>query len=146
MYLQVNYVLLEFCLKGINRETKLFYTQEADGILGLGVGTNTRSSPPNLLDVIEMNNKDNSKAFSLCLAQEGGYFTAGGYNFAYHQKGETVQYVPYYDEYSQYRVYLRKVEIEGDDIELTPKELNHGEGAFFDSGTTLTHFPEKTYK
>ena len=29
---------------------------------------------------------------------------------------------------------------------MTPKELNHGEGAFFDSGTTLTHFPEKTYK
>jgi len=128
------------------RETKLFYTQEADGILGLGVGTNTRSSPPNLLDVIEMNNKENGKAFSLCLAQSGGYFTAGGYNFAYHHAQEKVQYAPYYDEYSQYRVYLKKIEVEGDNIELTPKELNHGEGAFFDSGTTLTHFPEKTYK
>jgi len=40
----------------------------------------------------------------------------------------------------------KKIEIEGDNLQLTPKELNHGEGAFFDSGTTLTHFPEKTYK
>jgi hypothetical protein len=64
-----------------------------------------------LLDVIEMNNKNNSKAFSLCLAQDGGYFTAGGYNFAYHDEGAKVNYAPYYDEYSQYRVYLKKIEV-----------------------------------
>jgi len=58
-----------------------------------------------------MNNKNNSKAFSLCLAQNGGYFTAGGYNHAYHNAQDKIQYAPYYDEYSQYRVYLKKIEV-----------------------------------
>jgi len=126
-----------------DKETKLFYDQEADGILGLGVNTNTRSSPPNLLDALPLKNSDFDRSFSLCLAPNGGYFTVGGYNTAYHT--EKIFYTRYYEEYGQYRVYLNKIEVQGKDIGLKPAVLNHGEGAFFDSGTTLTHMPSENY-
>jgi len=126
-------------------ETKLFYDQEADGILGLGVNTNARSSPPNLLDVIHMNNPGFRRDFSLCLAQTGGYFTVGGHNTAYHEATEKITYTEFFDEYGQYRVYLKHIEMNGKDIGLNDYTLNHGEGAFFDSGTTMTHVPKETY-
>ena len=58
-----------------------------------------------------MNNKNRSKAFSICYAPSGGYLTVGGHNTNHHIVGEKVQYVNYHDEYSQYRVVLAKIEV-----------------------------------
>jgi len=82
----------------------------------------------------------------MCLAQDGGYFTVGGHNTAHHDPSGIIHYTPYFEEYSQYRVYINKIKVNGKDIGLKPAVLNHGEGAFFDSGTTLTHVPSQTYE
>jgi len=58
-----------------------------------------------------MNNKNISKAFSICYAPNGGYLTFGGLNTAHHYPEENIQYVPYHDEYHQYRVRMAKIEV-----------------------------------
>jgi hypothetical protein len=129
----------------VNQETKYFYSQNADGILGLGVLTNTIDKPPNFLDVLEINNENSSKAFTLCLAQEGGYFSVGGYNFTTHEPNENISYTTYNDiTFSQYQLTLNKIKVDGQDLDLHMDLLNRG-GVILDSGTTFSYFPSPVY-
>jgi len=126
------------------KETKLFYYQEADGILGLGVYTNSPKLPPNIVDVFGSNKEGAFNAFSICYADEGGLFTVGGYNKSYHDTSDTIKYVPFYADSGQYRVHLNRIEFEGMNLNISEKSLNSGQGAFFDSGTTLAYAPPYT--
>jgi len=126
------------------KETKLFYYQEADGILGLGVYTNSPKLPPNIVDVFGTNKEGAFNAFSICYADEGGLFTVGGYNKSYHDSSDVIKYVPFYADSGQYRVHLNRIEFEGVNLNISEKSLNNGQGAFFDSGTTLAYAPSYT--
>lgn len=58
-----------------------------------------------------MHKSEASAAFSLCLAQDGGYFTVGGHNGAYHASNEKIQYTRYSDAFGQYKIVLNKIEV-----------------------------------
>ena len=126
----------------ITQEAGLVYYQNVDGILGLGVLTNTIYSPPNFLDVLEMNNQNNSKAFTLCLAQEGGYFSIGGYNSTTHYPNEPVFYTNFAD--SQYQLTLNNISVNGEDLGLNMNVMNEG-GIMLDSGSAFSSFYFEAY-
>lgn len=65
------------------RETNLFRTQQADGILGLGVSSN-RSSFPNIIDYTFAQRESEVLSFSLCIAENQGFLAIGGHNFNKH--------------------------------------------------------------
>ena len=61
----------------VTNETNLFYTQEADGILGLSATGRDRVKP--IFDVLKDANITDKREFSLCLGTQGGRFSIGGY-------------------------------------------------------------------
>lgn len=81
------------------RETGLFKTQLANGIMGLADRTNTITSSPNFVDDLFASHKSKNKNFSLCLGTNGGYMTWGGYNVNKHIKGEPIQTISYTGNY-----------------------------------------------
>lgn len=102
--------------------------------------------PPTFIQRQHSENQNISSAFSICYALNGGYLTVGGYNLAYHDPNSKPAYVPFHTEHGQYRVKLRKIQFEGNDLEIDEHTLNYGQGAFFDSGTTLMYTVHETYK
>jgi len=63
------------------RENNLFYTQKANGILGIG----PRGSAGSMLyELLHDKAHVDSEIFSLCLAEWGGRLVVGGYNDSYH--------------------------------------------------------------
>lgn len=64
------------------RETHLFYSQEADGILGLSMdisGSNSNKFTP-IYKVMHERGLIDKLMFTLCLGNNGGYFQMGGYD------------------------------------------------------------------
>ncbi len=57
----------------VEKETHLFYTQDADGILGLTKQTTSPHMRP-IFDVMFDKGIIEYKSFSLCLGKNGGYF------------------------------------------------------------------------
>eukprot|EP01054_Gregarina_sp_Poly1_P009864 Gregarina_sp_Poly_1__9863@NODE_638_length_7016_cov_129_114693_g487_i0_p1_GENE_NODE_638_length_7016_cov_129_114693_g487_i0NODE_638_length_7016_cov_129_114693_g487_i0_p1_ORF_typecomplete_len572_score50_87Asp/PF00026_23/7_7e39TAXi_N/PF14543_6/5_6e30TAXi_C/PF14541_6/4_1e03TAXi_C/PF14541_6/1_3e20_NODE_638_length_7016_cov_129_114693_g487_i047756490 len=64
------------------RETVLFTTQQASGILGVSFPKGGRQ--PTVMDVLMGSRSVNSKVFALCAAEDGGVLSVGGYNSSYH--------------------------------------------------------------
>eukprot|EP01057_Protomagalhaensia_wolfi_P006096 Protomagalhaensia_wolfi_Nauph_80__6095@NODE_865_length_1931_cov_35_249471_g652_i0_p1_GENE_NODE_865_length_1931_cov_35_249471_g652_i0NODE_865_length_1931_cov_35_249471_g652_i0_p1_ORF_typecomplete_len575_score79_01Asp/PF00026_23/2_9e23Asp/PF00026_23/2_7e14TAXi_N/PF14543_6/3_8e31TAXi_C/PF14541_6/4_4e03TAXi_C/PF14541_6/1_7e03TAXi_C/PF14541_6/1_3e19_NODE_865_length_1931_cov_35_249471_g652_i0781802 len=64
------------------RETVLFTTQQASGILGVSFPKGGRQ--PTVMDVLMGSEYVNSKVFALCAAEDGGLLSVGGYNSSYH--------------------------------------------------------------
>lgn len=63
-------------------ETVLFTTQKANGILGISFPKNGKQ--PTVIDALLGRPEVNSKVFSLCIGEEGGLFSVGGYDQQYH--------------------------------------------------------------
>ena len=57
----------------VTAETNLFYTQAADGILGLSKGTYNANMKP-IYEVMKSDHLIEKEMFSLCLGKNGGYF------------------------------------------------------------------------
>ena len=57
----------------VEDETNLFYTQKADGILGLTKTTYSHHMRP-IFDVMKDNHLIEKRQFALCLGKNGGYF------------------------------------------------------------------------
>lgn len=63
----------DFTFGCVVNENNLFYTQDADGILGLTKQTFSHHMRP-IFDVMKENNLIEMRTFSLCLGKNGGYF------------------------------------------------------------------------
>ena len=94
----------------MTNETNLFYTQEADGILGLAETGRDRIKPlyQEMFDqgVIE------KRLFSLCLGKNGGRFTMGGYDLTQQVvDGDSVTWFPLTYPYDNYRINFDRITV-----------------------------------
>mmetsp|Transcript_8130 Transcript_8130/g.22067 ORF Transcript_8130/g.22067 Transcript_8130/m.22067 type:complete len:555 (-) Transcript_8130:128-1792(-) len=121
-----------------SRETKLFYTQKANGIFGMAPG---QTGKPTILEDLFQDKQHIDKAvFSMCLAEEGGLLTVGGYNSSIHLPGD-ILWLPLVVR-SYYAIQLSQVAIEGGGV-----VLDGGFGqTIVDSGTTYTYLPNSLYR
>lgn len=111
-------------------ENRLFYTQKANGILGIR-GANT------LLERLFQDKQSvDQRVFALCLAEWGGRLVVGGYNASYHT-GD-IQWIPV--QPSSYGVSLTSMRV-ADGAPFA--DFRH---AVIDSGTTYTYMGRGPYK
>ena len=117
-------------------EKGIFYNQNANGIMGLGNNDN------NFVTILYKNGLIKNNIFSICLAQNGGYWSIGEIQNTYHD--EEIKYVNYIEgEKIYYSITVNSVIVNGQDI--TPKnDLNDFQyTAIIDSGTTMSYFPKE---
>lgn len=122
------------------RETNLFVSQEADGIMGLSPKTNAQNLPNVVDDLFYSKHTSKSLMFSLCYNRfEGGYMSIGGYDSIRHEQGAVTHIVPYYQEGGLYRIKINDVKIGDESVGLSSYNYDIGHGSFVDSGTTLVY-------
>ncbi len=76
--------------------------------------------------------------FSLCLGQNGGYFSLGGLNTTLHL--DELKYIPFVDD-SSYTVKLQSLSLNDQKLNIDFRNF----GALVDSGTTITYFPTQIF-
>lgn len=126
----------------IKRETNLFYTQKADGILGMARrrdGRNDNMFEP-IYEVMYEKGIIQERIFSLCMGMDGGYLQIGGFDATGHQE-EHINWMHFKDT-SQYRVSVLGMSI-NDHFMLGSDHYSVG---FVDSGTTWTYLPEALFE
>eukprot|EP00434_Breviolum_minutum_P012780 symbB.v1.2.011262.t1/scaffold748.1/size165754/16 len=117
-----------------SRENNLFFTQKANGMLGVGP---TALDRKNVLDkMLEDKSHVSRRAFSICLAQWGGQFNIGGYNDSYHTG--PLQRIPLKLR-GFYGVVLTKMEVGS-------ASITDWGTTMIDSGTTYTYMNSGSYK
>jgi hypothetical protein len=126
------------------KETGEFYTQEADGIIGIGVAQTTKTDvPPTILDIELIEKRIDNHTFSICIAKNGGSMTLGGWNRALHLPHSKVRTLNSEDlKWSeQYHVHLSDIQIAGKPLDYDFESLNQNGGkVFLDTGTTFVYF------
>jgi len=121
-----------------DKETKLFTSQKANGIMGLAV-TRSKSRPSILQSLFA---STNAAVFSMCLAQFGGAIVVGGYNSSYFEEGVKDPTFVSMNTDGTYQVQLSQLT-----IPAAKYESNRGFGrTIVDSGTTYTYFPSGIYR
>jgi len=124
-------------------ENKLFYTQRANGIMGLAPaikGVSQFNAAPNILDDLFRDKRHvDSRLFSICLAFWGGVLAVGGDNSEYHIGG--VSWMPLQ---SPGYYMLQPAGMKLEDRLVSTNTDDFGE-AVVDTGTTLTYFPKMLY-
>jgi len=124
-------------------ETNLFYTQEANGMLGVGpsFGSQGTSVTPLLQQLYKDRKHIREHIFSICLAEWGGMLAVGGFNVSYHTG--PMQWIKMLTSSSSgmgyYNVHLTGMQVDG-----KPVLASFG-SAIIDSGTTYTYMGSMAY-
>jgi hypothetical protein len=118
------------------KEDKLFYTQKANGIVGLGPFAKKGQSTLTQ-QLFADSGHVKSSVFAMCLSGLGGRLTFGGYNTSQHT--QRIVWVPLLLERGHYEVQISSISVGG----------AHAQGAFgrvlIDSGSTFTYFGSHVY-
>jgi len=117
------------------KETHLFFTQDANGIMGLS------NTDHNFVTILYKFGAIERNLFSLCFSQLGGIFNIGEINNKTHL--ENVTYVPMILDRSKYfGITINSMSVNEHKIESYNIEEFHN---FIDSGTTISYINEKIF-
>eukprot|EP00931_Biecheleriopsis_adriatica_P055316 TRINITY_DN32673_c0_g1_i1.p1 TRINITY_DN32673_c0_g1~~TRINITY_DN32673_c0_g1_i1.p1 ORF type:complete len:545 (+),score=94.75 TRINITY_DN32673_c0_g1_i1:29-1636(+) len=120
-----------------SNENKLFYTQTANGILG--VAPVHRGST--LLDRLFRDTSHvHGRVLSICLAEWGGRLKVGGYNSSY--AAGDLQWIPLTQRGHTYSIQLANMQVDGKVIDFLGGRAREG---LVDTGTTYTYMASKQY-
>ena len=119
----------------VTNETNLFYTQSANGILGLAPLSRGKAAFISIAKEKELISKS---VFSICFSYKGGYITFGDYTSKYH-KNSKINYISYYSD-TLYKINFKSWKA----IDSSAREnlIDTSYYTVIDSGTTLTYFPK----
>jgi len=118
-------------------ENNLFYTQKANGILG--IGPVARGGGRTLLQELFQDKAHvHPSIFSICLAEWGGRLVVGGYNASYHTG--SIQYVPLTVSTGYYGVSVSAMKVDG---QVVSSRFGR---TMIDSGTTFTYMGTRSFR
>ena len=140
--------MFEYTFGCVHTETKYFYSQEADGILGLSSerpSQNLNRFEP-IYDVMHAQGIIEKRQFSMCLGKNGGYFQIGGYDKTGHiprpaDGADDVQWVKLLHKNDDFKVGFRGMLINNHPMNGSSSHTT----AFIDSGTTFTYVNTETF-
>eukprot|EP01016_Furgasonia_blochmanni_P052809 TRINITY_DN845_c0_g4_i1.p1 TRINITY_DN845_c0_g4~~TRINITY_DN845_c0_g4_i1.p1 ORF type:complete len:682 (-),score=31.79 TRINITY_DN845_c0_g4_i1:98-2098(-) len=121
------------------RETNLFKSQAANGIMGLGRLMNSSFAYPSIVDYAHATGMITKNAFALCLAFNGGFMSVGGFNRSLHYKTEKIVTVKMTPRKPFHNIDVYGMSIGSNRLNLTFENFSEGLGSFIDSGSTYSH-------
>ncbi|CDW82204.1 aspartic protease pm5 [Stylonychia lemnae] len=127
-----------FTFSCVYEETNLFFTQQADGILGMMKDVGHPLMKP-IFQAMHEKHLIEKQLFTLCLGKNGGYFQIGGYDKQSHIS--EIQWIPLLNK-GGYEVQANGISINNHFIAGSDEYKT----AFIDSGTTFTYFPPTLYE
>lgn len=131
-------------------ESRLFYSQRANGIMGLAPPSHTAGPPAILEQLFADKQHVRTGIFSLCLAEWGGRLTVGGYNTSFHRGGGEagitwVRLRPHHYHFV-FPVGVAVGAASDGEGTLVAWGQKHFGVTIVDTGTTFTYFPSALYK
>ena len=108
-------------------EDNYFYTQKADGIIGLS------NSDSNFIKLLHKYGVIKNNLFSLCFGQKGGYFSVDEIETKYHN--EKIKYINIDNNNYYYTLNINNIKINNNSIS------NKNYSSIIDSGLTITKMP-----
>lgn len=121
----------------VMKETNLFYSQDANGIMGLGMAKREDFKP--IFYTLKEDGFIDSLIFSLCFTKNGGKLFMGGYDLNIKTNpNEEIVWAPIVRR-DTYSIKISSVDIGGQELPIFPTI------AKVDSGVTLTYMTKNQY-